>query len=934
MSISNYSPPQSTISQYLQITVPGATDRRNALVLGPQYEIRRYAKGTTPASLGQPYAITGLKFLFPEFEDDGKLDPLYTKLFADGLRLKVASISGAATAHFSPTSLAEPEKISLFTDAGNTTYGAVGGPALLSAFHGRSMKVGDTVLLTGNSKSVLRKVVAVLGTPFESSHDDESTSVVGNPVDNAADALALVSATGGLTVAIASGTFQDSRRPMYNGYLGDRLTLTPTVAGVPGVAKFRVTSSSGLYDFVSATTDQAGAFLLTTAVGGLQIKVVGAAVTLTDRVVLDIRAAYDKLEGLVDGVFTGAKDTTYVVRVTKGGTLGTAEVLVSDTAGIEVARNVVVGLTGLVALGSNGLSLTLDDPQQKPQGVFLVGDAYTVSAVAAGRSTVNYSTLLLDGPAYDPSTFSGVTDPASIALAADIQVSYTGEIGAKQAGDFIKNFTTGALATDGIDVRANLALEVDGLDAAYAWAPAVDGSGKLYVTARALVPPALGESYFSVTSVAEIFKLLGPVDPDNDLAYAVHQALTAAQGKKTYFVRVASDDDAGYVEATGRVSNSDTFYALTTTADAKISRSVLQSHVVSMSAPKKKKWRMAILPIASPGVYGVQTSGHTCTVSSYEGGNRRLRDESGVFTALNLKAGDLIRLNYSVNGWGDEIYETYAIKTVVSDQELILATSLPSPTSVDTRYEVWKADTADNTVSYLVAQAQAASERRVTLVWVDNPLRIDSSGGYVAQRQSAPAAEMAGLRAYSLPHQGLTRAAISSVASAPSMYTRFTEDQLNTIAGAGICIIMQDEPDSTVYVRHQLTTDTNNGALYYEQSVTSNVDDLSYTFKTPLDSYVGKWNATPTTLALIRNKANKLLLDKSLTVLAENLGPQIAGFDDTKGTPNTVLLVFNPTNKDRLIMKVRYQIPLPLNGVDLYQEGVEIDLATGEVVAV
>ena len=57
------------------------------------------------------------------------------------------------------------------------------------------------------------------------------------------------------------------------------------------------------------------------------------------------------------------------------------------------------------------------------------------------------------------------------------------------------------------------------------------------------------------------------------------------------------------------------------------------------------------------------------------------------------------------------------------------------------------------------------------------------------------AAEMAGLRSAVQPQQGLTHTEVRFVGTAPSMYTKFTENNLDDIAASGTWIVTQEYED-------------------------------------------------------------------------------------------------------------------------------------------
>jgi hypothetical protein len=135
-----------------------------------------------------------------------------------------------------------------------------------------------------------------------------------------------------------------------------------------------------------------------------------------------------------------------------------------------------------------------------------------------------------------------------------------------------------------------------------------------------------------------------------------------------------------------------------------------------------------------------------------------------------------------------------------------------------------------------------------------------------------------------------------------------------------VFIITQEAESGTVFIRHQLTTDPNNGSLYYEDSAGVNIDDLSFRFKDVLLGYVGKKNVTADTLADIYNACRAILTDASQTDRAADYGPQLNGFQ-------SLTVEADPILKDRVNVYALVEIPLPLNQLAVTIEGtVDFDL--------
>lgn len=170
------------------------------------------------------------------------------------------------------------------------------------------------------------------------------------------------------------------------------------------------------------------------------------------------------------------------------------------------------------------------------------------------------------------------------------------------------------------------------------------------------------------------------------------------------------------------------------------------------------------------------------------------------------------------------------------------------------------------------------------------------------------AAELAGLRSAVQPQQGLTNTQVETVSAAPSMYTKYTERALNRIAQEGTWIITQDFEGGDIYIRHQLTTDSDNGSLYYEDSVGVNIDEISYAINNVLYKYIGKRNATPGTVTQIYNDVFAILYERTVAPSDVIIGPALLGF-------NGLTVAIDDKQKDRINVDVNLDVPLPLNSI-------------------
>ena len=208
------------------------------------------------------------------------------------------------------------------------------------------------------------------------------------------------------------------------------------------------------------------------------------------------------------------------------------------------------------------------------------------------------------------------------------------------------------------------------------------------------------------------------------------------------------------------------------------------------------------------------------------------------------------------------------------------------------------------------------AQARTNFIW--------SAGSYVFKTEEGGLTEKylegmynavlyAAQRAAQLPQQGMSRKTITAISKIPNCYLLFDKEGLNQIAIKGITILAQDDEDSEVYVRHQLTNDISHGIMYYEDSVGVNVDVICYGIKDIVKPYIGQRNNTQATLIEIRNRVTDYLLSLTNTGVSleeRRIGPQISRVD-----LNSIIVQLDKDLKDRVIISFDIEVPLPLNTV-------------------
>lgn len=890
MSIRNYIRPQLTIKQLLDVTADRTIDRLNPVVIGPAYHVEALADAT-------PVAFDSLGFTAPysNLPEGGLVDAESVKLFANALQLAILSGTGTIP------NINEPNVVKLDTQS-----------------NANSLRVGDIFRtnIAGNSTVVARRIVGFRGVSSVSSYDVSPNESSSNPSNQVTTTVTEIPANPDFAVTAGTGTFSGLvKGATYNGKYGDLFTLRVTTPGAPGTAVLQIRSNSGLYDAdnVPTTLSGGGYAISGSYFDGLQIllgKTAARDLQNGDVISFQVAAAYvpvNSVAGLLTtsdtgSGYTGPADTQYLIRVTEGGALGTAKVQVVDTAGVDVVQTYTPANNTNYALGSYGLRFRFNSAAGAWNNGLKKGDVYVVPVTAAAESTTSFDKIVLDGPA---ANLTGQV--AGVAVDWSARLNFTGEINPKSGP--VAGTRLWTVDANGVVVGSALTLTVSGRGNL----TAVDDVGTVSVTYRAIVPPAADEGILEIGSDAELTELIGEPSLANVLAYGVQRARAGAQGRVVYAVRTAGNDAVAFGEALNKIRNTDTLYALAVLSNLDEVKQLVASHVSEMSAEGVKNFRRAYVGTDSPaGGYGLlvkQASNlnFTATIVPYLGTNTRLVCAAANFISAGAKAGDVVRINYSVDAWGAETYESYVVKQVLSESEVLLKTGPATAIADPVRFEIWKPDTAATKVAFVKAASRALNNRRVANVWCDRGTSV-VNGSTVVVPNMFLAAEIAGLRCAVLPQQGLTNTEISTITNAPSMYLSFSQADLDEIAAEGTFVVTQDGDSGNVYIRHQLTTRTDSGSLYYEDSVGVNLDSISFGVKDILTGYIGKRNANNDTLVEIKKRLSLYLNDKVLTSPTNAIGPALISFTDP-------LVEIDANFKDTINVFSQLTMPLPLNQI-------------------
>ena len=439
-----------------------------------------------------------------------------------------------------------------------------------------------------------------------------------------------------------------------------------------------------------------------------------------------------------------------------------------------------------------------------------------------------------------------------------------------------------------------------------------------------------------IRSQADINRLLrGGVDDDgklkesdqtgNDLADCAEIALVAGGGDPFYCISTTVGDNENNWESAIRVlkNNDRTLFVCPLTADAdkllKVSSACLE-----LSQADTQKWKRCYI-------------GLEFDAFDYQGNLQRYqslpKDTSDTFSSLyhkivkkeEEKEETKYYLLYQDAACTKLLNSKTFIKNIenlgdLTDEEN--AESFAVYYKVDANIEslVYSQSNQFDVYYNLVTKLSENESQRACFVWSAGAKStyatedgVKTDGELTAQQL---AAGVTALRASILPQQGLSRRSLSWAYAVPNAYIEYDTQSLNKIAVQGVFIITQDDPDSEVYIRHQLTNDLTRGILYYEDSVGVNVDTICYGLKDLVKPYIGQRNNTQETLVEIKNRVTDYLLgltSSGVSIDARRIGPQIKEVD-----LESLIVKLDDNFKDRVVISVDIVVPVPLNQVHVH----------------
>lgn len=922
-----YVRPQVLVFQEFNVATEADIRDLPAFIFGGNAFLLRYSEDDEKANafLGQydpvgQYIDGEYKrcYSWPEKPVGSRIDDSYTRVFMDEALLRYHNNQTLAVAKTAAATVRWPNHGFVENPESPISYPRD------ALFLDRDVQVGDIVRLEGDdgvggARTTLWSYVKSITATQGSASIAAATTDSGNPATQVeAKAITAGSSNSGDATMVIGDVDVTSYDGLASGYINETYriqVIQGSVGGDPSTAVLRVISGSGLDDDESLTpeanfddTHTIGARGLTVAWENTSTEFVAG-----DYWDITVTQGFTKPAPTSAGTYVGTQDRTYIVTVTKGGVYADdPEITVTAVDGSDYSGPTEVPAAATpVAVGRYGVTVQFSGTQLR------YGDRYYIVASSAADQTFDKITLGHNIPAAATANFTLELFIKKNIELDEKHVAVDGQYNwAQSETELCVYGGVQAYDDDWTDGGDPVALDVI--------IPTDSPSkyGKLYVQYRAWMSD-LAITVESVYDPAEVDAAIpGALSPDNPLKWGVYYAAINSNGQEVKFMAVANpDSSSSWSDVLEAITDRPDVYGLVPLTHDTAVLNLVAGHVDAQSVETMGRWRVMWTALQIDSVIelvGLDTSSDSNLVKATveddpdTSGTQytlvRLTTGNADIIEAGVRPGDVFRINYGTNGFGEETYEEYVIDSVENEETFKLVSGPGSAiTSVPFRCEIWRTLTVGELATAVGVAAGAWGNRRVRAVWPD----VISSGDVDMDGMYACCA-LAGLSSGVVPHQGLTELEIQGFDDVSRTTKLFSRSQLDSMAGAGAWIVTQDPQSGTVYTRHALTTAASTGDLNFsEEMVTRNVDSISYYFLDTFSPYIGKSNVTPGMLDIIEAETRSAIQFLRASNSVPRIGAQLIDADISD-------LRISPVHKDRIILTLDLDLPYPLNNLEVH----------------
>lgn len=935
--MATYVLPQVLVFQDFNIVPAAVANPLRSHISGPHAYLLRYADEDERAKgkLGYYDRLVETGYTWPDRPAGAEVDEGYVKLWMKDALLQYFADAVSAGSTITKTSGYNNRIRSATVNFAENGDDYPRHSSLLD----RDAAPGDVVKVTAEGITLWTYIKRLIGDTVDAVIEDPSADANNEAGQSASVSVEKVSGAVNCVNVSADGDEYDGYPSGYITETYDIVVLESSVGGDFSTAKIRVISGSGTDDVAEVTPATAnnptqignrGLYVLFDTVNGgsCSDSADTASVSPLDLIAgqrwqVTVNQAFAVPTIASGGSYDSAQDTTYILTVTRGGKF-TADILpqitVTTTNGVDLSGPTTVTASGeAVEIGTRGVTFT-------PTGTGLrKGDKFYVTVTGEGEGPMRTIEL---GNNLSTDISAGTEVSVELFIRKPLLQIVKNREGFAPLTNWETSDTEITVA-DGI-IAYDETWTDDGVEQPLDVYSAEDkGYGELYVEYRAWRTD-LSEDVYTIDDPGNLDDIPGAVHPDNPLKWGVSKALENANGTEVKYTAVANPDDAeSWVHVLEKVLGRDDVYGLVPLTRDRTVLNLYAAHVKAQSSPEEGLWRVLWtalagvpeLPIVHAGstvaghTEATTTDGETCLCvvedDSETSGTQytivRCTSDNGNFITNGVRAGDIVRLLYTGDGFGNFTYSEFVVDEVISEDELRLLTGPDAPISVAAKVEIWRNLTATEESAEIARDAGSWGDRRIRAVWPD---KIESSGtvmeGYFA------CCSLAGLRSGVLPHQGLTKLEIVGYTDVPRSVSKFNKAQMDTMALAGTWIITQDLVTGQIFTRHAVTTGDYADINEREEMIVANVDSISFRFKDQIAPFIGVTNVTPTMERILELEVKKLVdLLRSESQLVTIGGQLISAELAQPIRPHAVF-------KDRYLIVLNCDVPEPFNNAEIH----------------
>lgn len=919
--------PAVIVRREFEFTPDVVTQQLRACIVGPACQLVRYSKSAekakglvaTIASLGTdatPFNLLSAdtNYSIPNIASTSALDSNSVKLFIDDAYLSYAHIANDSAAVFTNNANSITFTSSVWKTGNGSTRQTTGGTAL-----SQDVAVGDMVQLYNNSNVLLHSSTV---TGFTAASVSATTGATVGTLSINSTESASVTVTGvAITVDLTTTGYMNSTGNQVADprIVGAKVTnyVSTVTANTGSAISLSIVSDTGLDNHTvtaaaaSATSDMTSGIRITmpSSLSGIAV---GATSTFSVTVGHAIRTLGASSNVASSGAYSGTSPTVYVVSCTKGGSLrnGNLTFKVTTNNGADITSSFTLGSAAQAqTIGSYGVVATFaaltDTGNVFSQG-FVKGDTFRITCAPATSGAIK--TLIFA----DPTTASNTIYKARLSKRKSIEVpSYS--FGGINLNWSVTNAADAVLRL--LKLESQMTVRDSSVVGGTVDVPIT--AGKVYMQYRAFV--AIPREVGTVSSLGDITTQLGTIDPENELAYGVYKAWSNANGADVHFIGTVSTDlngVRGFADALSLAKGNRNCYGLVPLSNSSEVWNAFVAHAKDESAANVGRFRIVwIAPEIQShnkiqdfdsngeqmfGTSSVVATGYQIDITSIS--NAVLAPK---FTET-VQVGDYVRTLFTTDSYGKSSYSEFRVNAVIDNDSLVISATTNPDMTFD-RIEIYRDLTSNALAKEYVKVAGGFSSERVFAVVPDrgiNGLRVDGT----PVKNQYIACAYAGLRAGSVPQQALSNVELGGFDGTNASTPVFDAADLDVLRDGGIWAV-RNAADGKVYVERQLSTSTLD--LYRkEQSVTCNVDSVSFSLGDGLRTLVGRVNITEATTTLVEDTVYAILRVLTATNGAVTVGPQLLSF--------TIVSVTVPaTAKDTLVVKVQISVPLPMNVIDI-----------------